>query len=241
MARRLPSTAAVVAVAGLSLGATGTATAAENAKGIDVSNHQGEIRWGKVPERLEFAFIKATEGTTFVDAFYRENRRGAKRQGKNVGAYHFARPEGRGKRTVRRDARAEARFFHRVAEPKRGELLPVLDLETTGRLGPNALIRWTRSFLETLRHKVGEKPMIYTSPYFWRSAMDNTRWFARNGYKAIWIAHWEVRSPDVPAQNWDGHGWTFWQYSDCGSVRGIRGCVDMNRYRGQSFGAVKIG
>lgn len=241
MTRRPLSAAALAAVFVASLAATGNAAAAENAQGIDVSNHQGNIRWGKVPDRIEFAFIKATEGTTFVDAFYGENRRGAKGQGKRVGAYHFARPEGRRKRIVRRDARAEARFFYRVAQPRRGELLPVLDLETTGGLGPNALITWTRSFLETLRGKVGEKPMIYTSPYFWRTAMDNTTRFARSGYKVLWIAHWGVRRPDVPARNWAGHGWTFWQYSDCGSVRGIRGCVDMNRYRGESFGPVRIG
>jgi lysozyme len=238
--RRLPSAAAVL-VGAVFLAPGGSAAAAENAKGIDVSNHQGQIRWGKVPDRIEFAFIKATESTTFVDSYYRGNRRGAKRQGKQVGAYHFARPGGRGKRMVRRDARAEARFFYRVAQPRRGELLPVLDLETTGGLGPKALIRWTRSFLETLRGRVREKPMIYTSPYFWRSAMDNTTRFARNGYEVLWIAHWGVRRPDVPARNWAGHGWTFWQYSDCGSVRGIRGCVDMNRYRGRSFARVKIG
>jgi GH25 family lysozyme M1 (1,4-beta-N-acetylmuramidase) len=80
--------------------------------------------------------------------------------------------------------------------------------------------------------------MIYASPSFWREHMGNTRWFADNGYSMLWVAHWNTTSPSVPADNWGGRSWTFWQYTSDGVVPGISGRVDMNRYRFDSFDAV---
>lgn len=216
-------------------------TAAARPVGIDVSNHQGKIRWSVVPDRIEFAFLKASESTTFIDSWYDRNRKLAKRNGKVVGAYHFARPDGRGRKSARRDARREARFFNRIASPRKGELRPVLDLEVNDAgLTPRLMIIWTKAFLQKLRRLVGVKGMIYTSPYFWQTAMNDTKWFANHGYKALWIAHWDVKRPSVPAGNWAGKGWTFWQFTDCGTVKGISGCVDKNRYNGTSFRPVRI-
>ena len=228
----------LAAVAAASLALTATATARPT--GIDVSNHQGKIKWAAVPDRIEFAFLKASESTDFVDAWYDRNRKLGKRNGKLVGAYHFARPEGRGRKGAKRDGRREARFFNRIASPRRGELRPVLDLEVTGGLPPKLLIPWTKAFMTKLRRLVGAKGMIYTSPSFWQLSMADTRWFANHGYKALWIAHWEVDRPFVPAGNWAGEGWTFWQFTSCGKVKGISGCVDKNRYNGQSFAPVRI-
>lgn len=209
-------------------------------KGIDVSNHQAKIRWAEVPDRIRFTFLKASESTDFVDAWYDRNRTLAKRNGIRVGAYHFAEPEGRFLKAARRDGRREARFFHSVARPRSGELLPVLDLEVTGGLPPGRLKAWAMAFMRTVDELVPGKPMIYTSPYFWETAMNDTKWFAREGYKALWIAHWETDRPSVPADNWAGEGWTFWQYTSCGRVKGIEGCVDKNNYRYKFFGRVSI-
>lgn len=42
-------------------------------KGIDVSAYQGEIEWLELQEQgLEFAFIKATEGSSFVDKYFKK-------------------------------------------------------------------------------------------------------------------------------------------------------------------------
>jgi GH25 family lysozyme M1 (1,4-beta-N-acetylmuramidase) len=71
--------------------------------------------------------------------------------------------------------------------------------------------------------------------------MGNTSWFADNGYDVLWVAHWGVGSPSVPGNNWGGKSWTFWQYSDSGTVPGISGRVDLDRYRLNSFDAVTYG
>lgn len=220
--------------------AVAPAANADFLKGVDVSNHQGEIKWSQVGDKIRFAFLKSSESTDFVDAWYDRNRRLAKRNGIKVGAYHFGDPDGSFQKAARRDARREARFFYNVARPRSGELLPVLDLEVTGGLPPGRLKAWAMAFMRTVDELVRGKPMIYTSPYFWQTAMDDTKWFAREGYKALWIAHWETDRPSVPADNWAGEGWTFWQYTSCGAVKGIAGCVDKNNYRYRFFRRVSI-
>ena len=58
--------------------------------------------------------------------------------------------------------------------------------------------------------------------------------------KVLWLASWTRESPAVPAHNWGGHGWTFWQHGACGHIPGIRKCVDMDRFRGRDLGSVRI-
>ena len=61
------------------------------------------------------------------------------------------------------------------------------------------------------------------------------------GYKVLWIAHWTTASsPTTPANNWNGNGWTFWQYTSSGTVSGISGRVDLNRYRFNDLSKVTI-
>ncbi|HZU06656.1 MAG TPA: GH25 family lysozyme, partial [Chloroflexota bacterium] len=92
--------------------------------GIDVSNNNGTIDWGKVAAGgKEFAVIKATEGLNFTDQDFDYNWREARAHGLVRGAYHFARPsEGTG--------RQEALYFlSRVVEViEVGDFL-ALDLE----------------------------------------------------------------------------------------------------------------
>lgn len=50
--------------------------------GIDVSHHQGEIDWKKLKEeKVQFAYIKATEGSGHVDDQFEDNRKQAQAVG----------------------------------------------------------------------------------------------------------------------------------------------------------------
>ena len=201
-------------------------------QGIDVSHWQGTIDWGKVKASgRTFVFAKATEGIGFEDSSYDQNKAGAMAAGLHFGAYHFARPGSNNPVT-------EADWFVNTAKLQHGMLLPVLDLELTGGLGTSGLTGWVKAWLGRVYERTGVRPMIYTSPSFWRSAMGDSRWFADNGYTMLWVANWGVTSPSVPGSNWGGRSWTFWQYSDSGSVPGISGRVDVNLYRFSSFDAV---
>ena len=210
--------------------------------GIDVSHFNGSIDWARVAGAgYKFVYAKATEGSALDDAPYAAYRSGAGASGLRFGAYHFARPGGATTGAVEVDAVAEADHFVQVAQPHPGDLLPVLDLEVTGGLSPSSLSLWTSTWLHEVKALLHVKAIIYTSPHFWETALANTTAFAASGYRVLWIAHYtNAPAPTVPAQNWGGNGWTFWQWTDCGHVPGILGCVDRDRFSGTSFAPVMI-
>ncbi|HSX23184.1 MAG TPA: glycoside hydrolase family 25 protein [Gaiellaceae bacterium] len=210
------------------------AAAATYAKGIDVSNYQKSINWNKVSAAgYQFAFAKATEGTTFNDAFYAANREGTEGLGMRFGAYHFARPAGTSAATILSSAIAQADHLVEVAQPQPGELPPVLDLEATGSLSTTNLQAWARAWLDEVYARTGVNALVYASPAFWKKYLGDTTAEATAGNK-LWIAHWTTNaSPTLPAQKWGGLSWLFWQWSDCLHVPGITtGCVDGDRFNG---------
>lgn len=203
--------------------------------GIDVSHWQGKINWKRArADGVQFVIAKATEAQSFVDPQYARNHARAEAQGIPFTAYHFARPD-----KTTNDAIREADHFVRTAKLGGHNLLPVLDLEVSGGLRPARLIKWVQAWLGRVESRLGVKPVIYTSPSFWKDHMGNSTWFANNGYR-IWVAHWFVDQPRVPAANWAGRGWTYWQKSNCGRVDGIRGCVDVNLFRGTELARLRI-
>ena len=61
-------------------------------EGLDISRHQGKIHWDELVDenpQLQFVYIKATEGSSIVDPFYRRNFDEAKKHDLLVGSYHF--------------------------------------------------------------------------------------------------------------------------------------------------------
>jgi GH25 family lysozyme M1 (1,4-beta-N-acetylmuramidase) len=211
-----------------SVASTTTGATSGFLEGIDVSHWQNTIDWTKVRAAGKaFAIIKASQGQFYVDPLYATNHAGAQAAGLWTGAYHFAEPDG-----TANDAILEADHFAASIRLGRGDLIPALDLEQSGGLTVAGLQSWVTTWLAEVTRKVGIRPMIYTSPAFWQKYMGDSRALADAGYKTLWIAHWGVSSPTVPASNWGGRGWTFWQYSNCGTVPGISGCVDLDRYNG---------
>ena len=206
------------------------AVAAPFVRGIDVSKWKGSIAWPRVAHGgYRFAFAEATNGFVADPTFVR-NRTGAKAARLAFGGFHFARPAGSTSSGVIANAVAQADFFVSVAQPQTGELSPVLDLERTGGLSPASLRAWTSAWLDEVQQKVGIRPTIYSSPTFWRHAVGDASVFAAAG-SSLWVAHWHVATPRVPASDWGATGWTFWQWTDCSHVPGIRGCVDGDRFR----------
>jgi GH25 family lysozyme M1 (1,4-beta-N-acetylmuramidase) len=230
---------AIALLALLPAGASAAATA--QAKGIDVSNWNGTIKWGKVAGAgYRFAFGKATEGTSYNDKTYTTNRNGSESAGLVFGAYHFARPAGSSSADATASAIAQANHFLAVAVPQPGELPPVLDLEVTGKLTKSRLLAWTLAWLDQIYARTGVYPFLYTSPNFWKLNLGNSTAAAAGG-TALWIAHWTSASqPLVPAQNWNGNGWTFWQWTNCLSVPGIDHCTDGDRMNGTNLAALAI-
>ena len=226
------------------------AAAAKNIRGIDVSRFQGHIAWKQVGKtKTRFAFLQASRGSgddclvasdeCGVDPTYQRNYRSARAQGIRVGAYHRAFASGRTIAAAKADAREEATIFTNEVGQLRGkDLLPVLDLEVpfTG-LGEVELRAWVRAWLTRVEGRLGSSPIIYTNNSSWQATGD-TRSFALEGHP-LWVANFDVPSPLVPAGNWAGKGYSIWQYTSSGRVRGISGSVDRNRLR-KGFGKIKV-
>ncbi len=205
-------------------------------EGIDVSHYQGVIDWPSVAAAgKRFAIVQATDGETCLDPTYATNHANARAAGTRVTAYHFAEPS-----NVPGEAIIQADWFVNNAALLPGDLVPALDLEQTGGLSVSDLQAWVGAWLGEVTAKLGVRPMIYASPAFWTTSMGNTTLFADQGYSVLWIAHWGTSSPALPAANWGGHGWTFWQYSSTGSVPGISGNVDLDRYNGSDLSPVSF-
>ena len=227
---RVFTSAAVVAAVSLPV-ATGSMSSASAAKvydGPDVASYQhphptkahphGQpINWKQVKKAgKEFAIVKATEGTTYVNPYfagpYYNDYADAAAAGLVHGAYHFARPG----LPVGVTARAQAQVFAQTvgAVNTTGTLPPALDLEVTGGLNPGQLVTWAQDFLLEMRTLTGRTPMLYTYPSFWTNDIRDPSALARY---PMWMAEYGVRKGPVS---------DLWQYTSSARIKGIVGRVD---------------
>ncbi|SMO49812.1 glycoside hydrolase family 25 protein [Solitalea koreensis] len=188
--------------------------------GIDVSYYQEKIDWSKVKHmksgdiQIDFAYLKATEGLFTVDRTFKRNWHESKAQNVIRGAYHYFKP--------RKSGRQQALFFLQTVDLKSGDLPPVIDIEETGRLSPDALRENLKEWLDVVEKRVGEKPVIYTGYKFYIDYL--------KGYfddYPLWVAHYYQ-----PQLKIEDAKWNFWQHSDVGKVNGIRTKVDFNVFNG---------
>lgn len=199
---------------------SGRGTGGSEAHGIDVSHYQGRINWDEVARdpKITYVYLKATEGTGNQDDTYRYNFSECKRVGLKVGAYHFFRPQ--------LPAKGQFDNFMSRVETRKQDLLPVVDIETTNGVSDAVLQSRLLEFCELLEREYGKKPIIYTGKNFYNKHIHgNSRLHA---YK-FFIAAYSFVEPDL----YDDNDYVLWQYSATGSVRGIRGNVDMSRFVGR--------
>jgi lysozyme len=205
--------------------AASVCAAGDVVKGIDVSHYDGTIDWAKVKASgIDFAFMKATQGTTFVDPDFATNWKDAGAAGVIRGAYHYLQPE--------LDATAQADFFIATAGmPATGDLPMALDLEVLDNLTGAQVAAAAQTFLARVQAKTGRVPVVYTSARFWGTL--GTPGPSPTPFQpyALWDAQWTTACPNMPAP-W--MTWTFWQYASTGTVPGISGManVDLDEYNG---------
>jgi GH25 family lysozyme M1 (1,4-beta-N-acetylmuramidase) len=167
--------------------------------GIDVSNYNDVINWNALRGKIDFAFIKATEGTGFTDPMFSYNWSEAKKIGVHRFAYHFAHPA-----TPPGD---QAEFFVNTVKShgfKAGDNL-AYDVEISQGLTPHAIDVWTKDAVTRAKSlEKSHRVLVYTYPAF---AEGGT--FASMGDYYLWIANYGVAEPSVPSP-WKN--WIFWQY-----------------------------
>jgi lysozyme len=182
--------------------------------GIDASHHQGAIDWQAVAgDGISFAYLKATEGTSYTDPTFARHRAEALDLGLRVGGYHYFQLCSSG-------AEQAAHFAAVVGDLRAGNLLPgAVDLELAGSCSTppprDVLLTEVRTFLDEVEAATGKRPVVYLFPelearYGFADELDDHR---------QWVRSLDGR-PDRP--------WWIWQRTDSGTVSGIAGPVDVN-------------
>lgn len=221
--------ALLAAVLTFAVSASRPAQAASGLPGIDVSHYQGSINWSAARSSgIQFAYIKATEGTTYHDPTFNSNYPAAYHAGIIRGAYHFARPGSS-------SGAAQANYFagNGGGWSADGMTLPgALDLEwgpsgsTCYGLGTGAMRAWIADFITTYHARTSRWAVIYTPAAWWNQCTGSDGSFAAGS--PLWI----VRIASSPAPMPAGWGFqTFWQYGQ-GAVAGISGSVDLDSFNG---------
>ena len=190
--------------------------------GIDVSHYQGTVNWNAVKAAgIQFAFAKATEGSSNVDQQFSANWQGMAAAGLVRGTYHFF--------ETNVDPVAQATHFLATLQAagglQSGDIAPVVDIEAmSGSFNNQTLSNNLQAWLDQVAQSLGRTPIIYTSSGFWNSNMN-----AQFGTYPLWIANYGVSQPTLPT-GW--RSWTYWQYSQSGSVAGVNGAVDCDYFAG---------
>lgn len=197
-------------------------------RGVDVSEYQGNIHWPTIEQNgMQFAFIKATEGSSYADPFFQSNWENIAETGIIRGAYHFF--------SFDSSAKTQAENFIATVDKQAGMLPPTVDIEFYGQYKnapPSAAkVRAELTLLLNMLEKhYGKKPIIYAT---------------RQSY-ALYIKGYYPEYPlwirDVfftpPAGEW-----TFWQYTDKGSLPGYDGpekFIDINAFAGDLAALEKL-
>ncbi|GGX22776.1 hydrolase [Streptomyces malachitofuscus] len=210
---------------------TGILAPTDGVQGIDVSHWQGGINWTSVRgSGIQFAWMKATEGTSYKDPSFNTNYPAAHRAGVIRGAYHFARPN------VSSGATQANYFVDNGGAWSRDNLtLPgVLDIEHNPYgamcygLTTTQMRSWINDFYTTYKSRTSRDVVIYTTASWWNTCTGS--WTGMSAKSPLWVAHWtSASSPTIPS---GFPTWTVWQYTSTGSVGGVAGNVDRNKFNG---------
>ncbi len=191
--------------------------------GIDVSQYQGYIDYARVKSSgIQIVYIKASEGTTIIDPYFRTNYENAKAQGLKIGFYHFVRARNE------EEAIREATFFHSVISGTNPDCRLAMDFEVFNGLGTQKVNQISFAFLQKLEELTKKECVVYSDEYNARTVFSRELALSY----PLWIAEYGVNIP-TSTGNWDE--WIGFQYSDKGRIDGINGNVDLNKFRDNIF------
>ncbi len=198
--------------------------------GIDVSKWQGTVDWASWwAKGTKFAYVKATEGTTYRSPTFSAQYTGSYDVGMIRGSYHFALPDSS-------SGAAQADWFvdHGGGWSADGRTLPgVLDIEfnpygaTCYGKSQSGMVSWIRDFTSRYKARTGRDAVIYTATSWWTQCTGGSTAFATTN--PLWVARYSTSVGTLPA------GWgyyTFWQWTDSP--------LDQDRFNGDLAGLRRL-
>ena len=207
----------------------GDTGAGANPQGVDVSHWDGDIDWDRVADDdIQFAYVKATQGTTFRDPKFADMYDGARDAGLIRGSYHFAEPDSS-------DGASQADFFvdNGGDWAPDGYTLPgALDIEWNPDpdgtdcygLSKSEMAFWIHDFVDEYEGLTGRTPAIYCGQTWWGECVGSGDYSA----SPLWVASWDDPAPNLPL-GWTDHD--IWQYGAT-TVDGIDVDSDINVFNG---------
>lgn len=174
---------------------------------------------GDVNYKISFVYIKASEGKSVINNYYRADYKAAKSHGYKVGSYHFFSPKTSGA--------DQALFFLKNSSYQKGDFPPVLDVEPTAKQvqmmgGTKAMFTQIRKWLTMVEQARGVKPILYVGQSFVNKYLPAAPDLMKN-YN-VWIARYGEYRPNVNL--------VYWQLCPDGRVKGINTEVDINVFNG---------
>ena len=170
---------------------------------------------------VHFVYIKSTEGKDYIDPNFHENWRGAQAAGIARGAYHFM--------TWCSLASEQARWFKRNVPNDADALPPVLDLEWNNhsscknKFNRADVIEKVRVMLAEMERHTGKVPIIYTDMNFYNDILAGEQFDS---------SFWLRSTAAEPHTKYGDRPWIFWQWTQTGTMSGIRTEVDRNAFYG---------
>ncbi|MBP3412811.1 MAG: S-layer homology domain-containing protein [Oscillospiraceae bacterium] len=203
------------------LGQAEAATLIPTAYGIDVSHHQGEIDWDTVATQIDFAILRCGYGsdtTAQDDRQWQANVAACTRLKIPFGVYIYSYA------TNEEQARSEARHVLRLLKGYSPSMPVYLDLEDqkiSEGCTPEQILKNATGFCDMIK-SAGYTPGIYANTYWWTNYLSSPQYDKWDRWVARYAAETGYSKP-----------YSMWQYTDKGTVKGINGNVDMNRWYGQ--------
>lgn len=181
--------------------------------GIDVSHHNGKINWKQVPD-VEFVYIKATEGATYVDPMYQQNIKGARAKKLRVGAYHYFR--------TTNSVQKQFENYKKHVKKSDIDLIPMVDVEECKKWSTVQFQDSLMRFIQLVKSYYGKAPMLYSVNTFY-----NRYCAPRYNKYYLMIGRYGSEEPFIK-----GRGtYTIWQKSQTGKLAGIPKNVDIDIFR----------
>lgn len=188
-------------------------------RGVDISHHQKTVNWSALAQAgVHFVYMKASEGSDFVDPAFAHNWQASKATPLLRGAYHFF--------TFASSGARQAEHFIATVPAEHPMLPPAIDLEYGGnsRVHPTkeVLLRELGDFVARVEQAFGVRPVVYVTRDSYKDYLSD-----QPTYDRIWIRNlfWDPNlSPRAP--------WLFWQFANRARVAGIEGLVDLNVFHG---------
>ena len=177
-------------------------------EGDNISNYQQFKASG-----VQVVIQKATQGETYVDSLLNYRATNLASNGFLVGFYHYAdndnNPDG------------QAQHFLNAISGLHSDTVLWLDIENEGDWNKQQAASFTREFINYVQAR-GYKIGIYSGLNFYNDYLADS-----NFNVPTWIASYGAQPPQYPSVSW--------QYTDTGSVSGVTGNIDLDKFNSLIF------